>query len=64
MEPDINQAKEGLTQCIDHVQHLKDTWTFAAEDRGDCSFRAKNCETDLSKLLDKLSFIYYNIIYM
>lgn len=58
MELDV---KAELTKCIDHVQHLKETWTFAAESRGDGSFRAKNCETDLTVLLDKLSFIYYNI---
>ena len=62
MEPDILKAREELTKCIDHVQDLKSTWTFAAEDRGDGSFRAKNCEVDLSNLLDKLSFIYNNIM--
>ena len=41
MEPDILKAREELTKCIDHVQDLKSTWTFAAEDRGDGSFRAK-----------------------
>ena len=45
-----------------HVQQLKDTWAFAAEDRGDGSFRANTCEVDLSKLLDRLSFIYNNIM--
>lgn len=57
------QVKEEIHKCIDHVQQLKDTWAFAAEDRGDGSFRAKTCEVDLSNLLDRLSFIYDNIIY-
>ena len=59
---ETEQVKEELNQCIDHVQQLKATWAFAAEDRGDGSFRAKNCEVDLSKLLDRLSFIYNNIM--
>ena len=57
------QVKEEIHKCIAHVQQLKDTWAFAAEDRGDGSFREKTCEVDLSNLLDRLSFIYDNIIY-
>ena len=59
---ETEQAKEELQKCIDHIQQLKDTWTFAAENRGDGTFRAKNCEVDLSKLLERLSFIYNNIL--
>ena len=59
---ETEQVKEEIHNCIDHVQQLTDTWAFAAEDRGDGSFRANTCEVDLSKLLDRLSFIYNNIM--
>ena len=62
MTMETEQGKEEIHKCIDHVHQLKDTWAFAAEDRGDGSFRANTCEVDLSKLLDRLSFIYNNIM--